>query len=143
MSPGGIDPEVVRRHLLALEAAVRNLGRHTGRTADEYRLDADLRLAVERGLQLCAQNALDVATHLAAAAGLDAPDYATAVDRLAELGVVPADFAARFRSVAGFRNILVHGYLEVDLQLVHQVVSERLGDFREFARHVERYLQSG
>ena len=44
MSPGQADPAVVRRHLLALD---------------------------ERGLELCAQNALDIATHLAASTGRD------------------------------------------------------------------------
>ncbi len=65
---------------------------------------------MERGLQLCAQNALDVAAHLAASTGHDVPDYASAVDRLGEMGILPPDFAARFRAVAGFRNVVVHAY---------------------------------
>jgi uncharacterized protein YutE (UPF0331/DUF86 family) len=143
MSPGRVDREVVRRHLLALGGALRNLERHAGRSVEDLRGSADLRWAVERGLQLCSQNALDVATHLVAAAGLDAPDYATAIDRLVELGVLPGEFAARFRGIAGFRNVLVHGYLEVDLGLLQRILSERLRDFREFSDHVERYLEKG
>ena len=81
-----------------------------------------------------------VATHLAAAAGRDVPDYATAIDRLAELGVVSADFAGRFRAIAGFRNVLVHGYLEVDLGVVEGVLAGHLDDFRSFALDVERHL---
>ena len=54
----------------------------------------------------------------------------------------PREFASQFRSVAGFRNILVHGYLEVDLELLHLMLSERLGDFETFAAHVEAYLQT-
>ncbi len=81
-----------------------------------------------------------VRRHLSVAAGLDAPDYATAVDRLADAKIVPANFAARFRAVAGFRNVLVHGYLAVDLQVVEQVLRDRLPDFEEFAARVEQYL---
>ena len=92
--------------------------------------------------RFCVQNCLDVATHLAAAAGRDVPDYATAIDRLAELGALPDDFARRFRGVAGFRNVLVHGYLDLDPALVHGVLNERLEDFRTFAAQVERYLES-
>jgi uncharacterized protein YutE (UPF0331/DUF86 family) len=140
MTPGHIDEAVVRRHLRALHGALANVKRHAGRTAAELRADADLRWAVERGLQLCAQNVVDVATHLCSAAGLDVPDYASAIDKLAELAVLPPEFASRFRAVAGFRNVLVHGYLEVDLDLVQRFLTERLGDFEEFAAHVERYL---
>lgn len=141
MSPGRIDAALVRRHLLALDRALQNLRRHTGKTAGELAADPDERWAVERGLQLCAQNALDVATHLAAAAGLDSPDYATAVDRLGELSVLPREFALRFRAIAGFRNVLVHGYLDVDLAQLHEVLNQRLVDFSEFARLVETYLK--
>ncbi len=95
---------------------------------------------MERGLQLCTQNVLDVATHVAASAGRDVPDYATAIDRLSDLGVLPAGFAARIRPVAGFRNVIVHGYLDVDLTIVHRLLNDRLDDFAEFARLVSRYI---
>jgi uncharacterized protein YutE (UPF0331/DUF86 family) len=140
MSPGQPDPVIVRRHLLALDEAVHNLRRHAGRPLSTLLSDSDERWAVERGLQLCAQNVLDVATHLAASAGRDAPDYASAIDVLGDLGVMPAEFAGRFRGIAGFRNVLVHGYLGVDIIRVHQVLNSGLDDFVEFARFVEAYL---
>jgi uncharacterized protein YutE (UPF0331/DUF86 family) len=102
--------------------------------------DADALWVIERGLQLCAQNALDIATHLTVSAGRDVPDYASAVDRLADLGVLPDAFARRFRGVAGFRNVLVHGYLGVDPERVHELLNSGLDDFLAFAQHVESYL---
>ena len=140
MTRGRPDPEVIRRHLAALREVLINLRRHAGRSAKELRADADLRWTVERGLQLSAQNALDIATHLAAASGLDSPDYATAIDRLAEIGVLTPEFASRLRPMAGFRNILVHGYLQVDLELLERVLRDRLQDLDEFALQVETYL---
>jgi len=140
MTRGQVDPEVVRRHLAALREALTNLRRHEGRGAADLRANADLRWAVERGLQLCVQNTLDIATHLAAASGLDSPDYATAIDRLAELSVLSAEFAASLRPMAGFRNILVHGYLQVDLQILERVLREKLPELEEFASRVEAHL---
>lgn len=139
MSPGQASASLIRRHLAALDAAVQQVRRHSGKPLDALD-DLDESWAVQRGLQVCVQNCLDVATHLAAAAGRDVTDYATAIDRLAELRVLPGDFARRFRAIAGFRNVLVHGYLEVDPGLVHRILNERLGDFEEFARHVEAHL---
>ncbi|MBI3375790.1 MAG: DUF86 domain-containing protein [Betaproteobacteria bacterium] len=104
------------------------------------RANSDLRWTVERGLQLCAQNALDIATHLAAASGLDSPDYATAVDRLAEIAVLSPEFASRLRPIAGFRNVLAHGYLQVDLGVLERVLREKLTDLDDFAAQVEAYL---
>ena len=142
MSPGEVDASVVRRHLLALDQALQTLRKHQGRLVDELQSNREERWVVERGLQLCTQNALDVATHLAASAGRDVPDYATAIDQLSDLGVLPAGFAARFRPVAGFRNVIVHGYLDVDLTIVHRLLNDRLDDFAEFARLVSLYLDN-
>jgi uncharacterized protein YutE (UPF0331/DUF86 family) len=139
MSPGQLDPALVARHLSALDAAVQQLRRHSGKPLEALR-DLDEAWAIQRGLQICVQNCLDVATHLAAAAGRDVPDYATAIDRLSELGVLPGEFARQFRAVAGFRNVLVHGYLEVDAALVHRILNQRLDEFAVFARHVEAHL---
>ena len=142
MSPGQIDPAVVRRHLLAIDEAVQTLRRHQGKPVELLGSHREELWVVERGLQLCAQNALDVATHLAASAGRDVPDYGAAVDRLRDLGILPPEFAARFRAVAGFRNVVVHGYLDVDPRIVHRLLNERLDDFGEFARHIDRHLRS-
>jgi uncharacterized protein YutE (UPF0331/DUF86 family) len=140
MSPGELDASVVRRHLLALDQALQILRRHRGRAVDALRSDREERWVVERGLQLCTQNVLDIATHLVASAGRDVPDYATAIDRLADLGVLPGEFAARIRPLAGFRNVIVHGYLDVDPEIVHRLLNERLDEFVEFARLVGRYV---
>src|SRR5262249_54956827 len=140
MSPSQPDVAVVRRHLLALDEALRHLRRHVGRPLAELATDPDERWAVERGLQVCAQNVLDIATHLAASSGRDAPDYARAIDALGELGILPREFAHRFRVIAGFRNVLVHGYRGVDLTRVHELLNSGLDDFDAFARFVEDYL---
>jgi uncharacterized protein YutE (UPF0331/DUF86 family) len=91
-------------------------------------------------LQLCAQNVLDVATHLAASAGRQVRDYENAIEALAGIGAVPQEFAARLSGLGGFRNVLVQGYLELDPSRVHQLLNHRLDDFVEFARLVEAYL---
>ena len=142
MTPGEFDAAVVRRHLFAIDESLQVLRRHQGKPAEALAHDREERWVVERGLQLCAQNALDVATHLAASAGQDVTDYGAAIDRLAELGILPRPFAARFRAVAGFRNVIVHGYLDVELDTVHRLLNDRLEDFAEFARHVSAYIAS-
>jgi uncharacterized protein YutE (UPF0331/DUF86 family) len=43
-------------------------------------------------------------------------------------------FGARHR-----RNALVHGYLQVDVAIVH-ADAQQLEQLRDFARHIERHL---
>jgi len=142
MSPGQADDAVIRRHLVAVDEALQTLRKHQGRGVDILRTDREELWVVQHGLQLCAQNVLDVATHIAASAGRDVPDYTAAIDRLADLQILPKDFAQHFRAVAGFRNVIVHAYLEVDITIVHRLLNEALDDFSEFATHVNAYLAS-
>jgi uncharacterized protein YutE (UPF0331/DUF86 family) len=84
---------------------------------------------------------LDIATHLAASAGRDTPDYATAIEELGRLGILADELAQKLRPLAGFRNALVHGYLNLDLHRVHAVLNVHLDDVRELARQVNAYLE--
>jgi len=136
---GELDPGVVRRHLLALDEALQTLRRHQGKPIGVLATDREERWVVERGLQLCAQNALDVATHVAASAGRDVGDYGAAIERLAELGILPAEFAARFRAVAGFRNVIVHEYVGLDMDRVVTALRD-LEPVERFAQIVHQLL---
>ena len=140
MTPLQKDEQLVRRHLSALDGALAQVRRHAGRPLALLSTDLDEQWAVERGLQVCAQNCIDIATHLAAGAGHNPTDYASAIDALVPMGILDPAFATRFRAVAGFRNLLVHGYLEVDLARLHHLLNERLEDFAEFAARVRNTL---
>ena len=60
---------------------------------------------------------------------------------LGKQSTLPKDFAEKFASAAGFRNVLVHMYDEVDLGILESYLTERLGDFEEFARYVLEYIE--
>jgi hypothetical protein len=69
MGPGEIDVEVVRRHLAAQHGALSVLAARSEDSIEELEADTELLWIVERGLQLCCQNVLDIATHIAAGRG--------------------------------------------------------------------------
>jgi uncharacterized protein YutE (UPF0331/DUF86 family) len=140
MTPVQRDDQLVGRHLAALDGALAQLRRHAGHPIALLSSSLDEQWAVERGLQVCSQNCIDIATHLAASAGHNPTNYASAIDLLVPMRILDSAFAARFRSVAGFRNLLVHGYLEVDLSRLHKLLNERLEDFEEFAARVRGAL---
>lgn len=69
------------------------------------------------------------------------PDsYREGVIVLGRLGVLSEEFAERIAGMAGFRNILVHDYLDVDLGIVKQLLDERLDDFRKFGQQVQDHV---
>ena len=61
--------------------------------------------------------------------------------RMGREGILPPDFSERISGRAGFRNLLVHDYAEVDPERVYEFLQDRLGDFEEFMRYVSIYLK--
>lgn len=50
------------------------------------------------------------------------------------------ELAATMRRITGFRNVLVHGYDDIDLAIVRDAVEHRLDDLLEFVAVIRRRL---
>lgn len=137
--------ETVVKRLEALNRYVAELDQFRSLSLDEFKDDVRNHRAVERSFQLAIQACIDVANHVLAADFEDRPDsYYDLIRLLGQVGVLPADFAAGFADVAGFRNILVHEYLDVDLVLVYDLLQGALDDLRAYGQYIHGYLrQSG
>lgn len=99
-----------------------------------------VRTAAERDLQLALQAMIDIAVYILAEDSSRTPeDYGGAFLAIAELGVIDPELAARLRSAAGMRNLLVHDYLALDPARVWDGI-EHIDDLVAFGAAVERYL---
>lgn len=81
--------------------------------------------------------------HLLADAGAALPDTNRGVFlALAQQRIVPPERVEHWADMAGFRNILVHGYDEVDLDIVYRAWQDRLEDLEAFGRAVLAYVDA-
>ncbi len=104
--------------------------------------DYGLRSSIERNFHLAIESAIDVGEMIISEEGFERPeDYRSVFLILGRHNVLPANFAEGFSLAAGFRNILVHAYGELDLDMLHEFLTEKLTDFDDFARHIARYLE--
>ena len=133
------DPELVAKKVAFVETCVREL-----RTlARPEKIAEDLREQrfVEHTLQLAIQAALNVASHIVSDERLGEPDTNRDVFRLLERGgFVTSELGRRLEQMAGFRNVVVHLYQEVDLGIVRDVVENHLDDLLEFATAIRQRL---
>ena len=93
-------------------------------------------------LQLAIQAALDAASHVVSDKRLGEPTTNRELfDLLERAGWLPAELAARLRDMAGFRNVVVHGYETVDLDIVRDVLENRLDDLNAYCAVVRVRLR--
>lgn len=137
-----VDPVVLRRLLRAIERSLRVLRSLRTRGREAFESDEVVQDRADRHAQLLAQGCADVALHILAASGAAAPEtYAEALIALGATGVIPATLASKLAGAVRLRNILVHGYLDID----HGRLFDELGwieDTGEFATVIERWLQA-
>lgn len=133
--------EVVERRLAELDLTLERLGKHRDVDLDVYRNDPDLQWIVERGLLNAAALVFDVADHVSSGHfGRHADTYQASLDALAEQGVISAGLNAELEGLGGFRNLLVHEYIELDPVEVHRHFQASFGIFSWFAREVLAWL---
>lgn len=133
------DAELVAKKLAFIETCVRELRTlaRPERIADDVREER----FVEHTLQLAIQAALDVGSHIVSDERLGEPETSRDVFRLlAKTGFIPPPLSGRLEQMAGFRNVVVHLYQEVDLGIVRDVVENHLGDLLDFATAVRGRL---
>ena len=106
-------------------------------SVEKLRSDYLLRSAIERNFHLALESALDVGEMIISIENFRRPEeYREVIEILGEEGVLSKEFAP----AAGFRNILVHRYTEVDLDELHRRL-QNLKDFDTFALSVAKFLR--
>jgi uncharacterized protein YutE (UPF0331/DUF86 family) len=133
------DRDLVEKKLAQIVTYVSELRRLA--RPEAIRHDVREERFVEHTLQLAAQAALDVASHIVSDESLGEPQANRELfDLLARGGWLDPSLTQRLSQMAGFRNLLVHGYGDVDLAVVEDVVRNRLGDLLDFVQAVQRRL---
>jgi uncharacterized protein YutE (UPF0331/DUF86 family) len=103
---------------------------------DEVRL-GHLTYTFQTAIEAC----IDAAQHVVADRGLGTPtSNADAFRLLARDGVLDVSLASSMAGAVGFRNVLVHGYADVDDRLVVANLS-RLSDLHAYVRAMSALLE--
>lgn len=101
--------------------------------------DLDRLDAVKYRFVTVIEGLIDAAHHVIASEGLRAPrTYADAFAALGEAGLLDEPLAATAQEIARFRNLLVHGYAEVDDDRVVTLLMTRLDDLDALRRALGR-----
>jgi uncharacterized protein YutE (UPF0331/DUF86 family) len=130
-----LDTKVIAMRLNKLDGYQRGLLPFQQIPLEEYLADENMQMIVERRLQLSIQVCIDIANYLIAHLGLRAPDSQENVFTvLGAESIIPSDLAGRMVGMVGFRNILVHDYLDINSRLVHSHLGQRLSDFEAFSQ---------
>jgi uncharacterized protein YutE (UPF0331/DUF86 family) len=90
--------------------------------------------AIVLNLMRACESTIDLAMHVASRQGLGIPQETRDVfNLLHESGVIDAGLRDRLQRMVGFRNLAAQEYQKLQRPILESIVTDRLGDFTEFA----------
>lgn len=129
-----VKPEVVRRKTVRAAARLDDAEGILSRSPGEFLSDAKNRDLASFYLFLAIQECIDLAAHWVSDHGWGSPDDAgSTFDVLADRQAIERDLAERLRKAVGLRNLIAHGYSDVNHARVQ-------GEYREGVSALRRFL---
>ncbi len=84
-------------------------------------------------LQRACEAAIDAAMHVVRIHRLGIPQQSRdAFVMMEQAGLLDHELGARLQAMVGFRNVAIHSYRELSMEVLRSILELRLGDFRHF-----------
>ena len=128
-----VDKALILRKLAELEEYLGQIKGYASITVNRYSKDWKAQRVVERTLQMMIEICADIAGHIISDKGYRVPaTYADTFRVLYENGILNKDLFETMEKMAKFRNIIVHHYDKVDMEIVIGILKKDLKDFSAY-----------
>lgn len=102
----------------------------------------DIRDIVLHNLQLAIQGCIDIGSHIISDEGWGVVgSFSEIFYTLREKGVIDSELSEKMISMIGFRNILIHEYDDLNLNIVYDILQKHLFDIEGFLLSVVNYFK--
>ena len=114
----------------------------SGFSIGEIRDDLDKRRVTERVFQLIVDCMIDVNVHIIREGNFGAPDdLESTFKMLGKYKVLDEDFANKIAPIVGARNMIVHRYEKLDLDLFLNNLKNNFLDFKKYIVQIDSYIK--
>lgn len=138
----GIEKTLIMNKLSKLRQYQKYLKELRATPMENFVRDFKTSAAAERYLQVAIECIIDMGNEIISSLQLQRPErYRDIPYILAEERIFPKAFAETIASMIGLRNLLVHDYASINLDLVYEFLQTRLADFENFTKHIAKWLE--
>lgn len=120
--------EIVERCLKRIQEDYEG---HESELSDDFMRQDAILLNIQR---MC-EASIDLAMHVVRVRALGLPrESRGAFELLKSAQLMDVELADKMMKMVGFRNLAVHNYQSIDLEIVHAIINQHLNDFRALTR---------
>jgi len=118
--------EVILNKISTIERCIKRIQDVYGNNPENLE-DFTKQDSIILNIQRACEASIDLAMHIVAGKKLGLPQSSReAFDLLVTAGLLSADLANKLKAMVGFRNIAVHDYQSVNLDIVRQIIEKHL-----------------
>ena len=127
-----VDRDVVQAKVAIIQRCLKSIKQVTG--LDPKKLDdLDTQDIFALNLQRAVQATIDLAAHVVGAEGLGVPgDLRENFRLLVNNNIIPQEVGTQMEKMVGFRNIAVHEYQALDIEVLRSILVNNLKDLENF-----------
>ena len=130
-------PDVVLNKIQTIERCLKRIREEYVGHEEEFEENHTKQDSIVLNLERASQASIDIATHIVKINGLGLPNSSRELfDLLLENHMISEDTCRQMQGMVGFRNIAVHDYQNLNLEIVVTIVEKHLGDFEGFVGEV-------
>lgn len=136
-----IDKKVIGEKLISLNRCLERIKLHTPTSVETLQNDFDAQDIISLNIQRAVQISVDIAAHiLAEQLHEQTPTMAETFLALSRHGLLDSQLASRLAKAVGFRNIAVHEYNTLDMNILYSIITKEIGCFYEFSDAVVKIV---
>ena len=127
--------DVILNKKESLERCIKQVREYYARPSEvDFREDYLRQDAIAVNLQRAVELTIDMANHVITERKLGLPkESRQSFAILGKSGIIPQELARMLQGMAGFRNILVHEYQKLDIEIMIDIIENRLRDLIDFS----------
>ncbi len=136
-----VRPEILRKRMNKLDEYLKVLRRLQRYEREEFLSEPEHYGSAERFLHLSIEALLDMGNHVIADENMGVVDWYSDVPKLfAGKGFISSDLCEKWIRMIGFRNTLVHEYIDIDRAIVFEILQNGLEDIEQLKRVFAGFL---
>lgn len=126
---------VILNKVKSIERCLKRVREDYRNHSADFRTNFTVQDAIVLNIQRACEQSIDLANHIIKSKKLGVPQNArNSFELLAENELISESLKNNLMKMVGFRNIAIHEYQKLDMEVVEFIIENRLVDFESFSK---------
>ena len=131
--------DVILNKVASIQRCVKRIREEHSLQGENWKINFTVQDSILLNLQRACEASIDVANFIVKKQKLGIPQNSRdSFDLLAQAKLIDDQMQLKMKHMVGFRNLAVHEYHTLDLNIIDSMIKNNLSDFEDFTKNVLR-----